>query len=177
MKNLYKLMAVMLAGFAGGFISPILYSFYSKTAIPSASDAIAIANTYIVFTTIIFVGFTVVLGLAGYVFTQQFSTTKENQENILFSELKSKIANDDDIAMEIFKAVLNNSDVIRDFSKRVEEKVQERVDDLMNEINSSAQEERDVATRRHESIQSISNKITGKRNGSGDQGVDHASDE
>ena len=67
LEKIYKIIAVSLFGFAGGSISPWTLGWIKSIKVAEESNAISIANTYIVFTTIIFVGITVVLAIVGYV--------------------------------------------------------------------------------------------------------------
>lgn len=90
LEKIYKIIAVSLFGFAGGSISPWTLGWIKSIKVAEESNAISIANTYIVFTTIIFVGITVVLAIVGYVFTQQFAATKEDQLRQLTADFKKK---------------------------------------------------------------------------------------
>jgi hypothetical protein len=133
MKRLYRLLGQMLIGFAGGFLAIFFVNYFAPGKIVNTSDAIAIANTYIVFTTLIFVGFTVVLGLAGYVITQQYSSSRELNENILFDELKSKLRENDDCSEDLIKVIIENDAVKSHLTEILEAKVHQLVTDKLTE--------------------------------------------
>ncbi|PPD18937.1 MAG: hypothetical protein CTY24_12095 [Methylobacter sp.] len=144
LKKLYKVFAVLLAGFAGGAITPWGLGWLRSVQVSAPSDAISIANTYIVFTTIIFVGVTVILAIAGYVFTQQFSATKQSQESQLLDELKEKVKSDERIGIALANAILDNSDVKRHLDEtllsKVDELIQARLADSKAAANQATQE-------------------------------------
>lgn len=133
MKRIFQILAVLIVGFAGGVIAPMVLGWLKSVAVGSPSDAVSIANTYIVFTTIIFVGFTVVLGIAGYVFTQQFSASKQVQENQIIDELRSRLGNDEKLAIKLLDSLLENPDVkahlVSQLESKVDELIAERVAD------------------------------------------------
>ncbi|AYR25793.1 hypothetical protein RC54_19110 [Herbaspirillum rubrisubalbicans] len=88
------------------------------------SDAISIANTYIVFTTIIFVAITVFLAVAGLWFTQQFATSKETQIHHLILDIQAKLKeNKDDFGVKMVNAAFENPDVSRHIQTKLEEKL------------------------------------------------------
>jgi hypothetical protein len=103
-------------------------------------DAVAVANTYIVFTSIIFVGATVILAVAGYVFTQQFSATRETQANFLCEELKKKISSDEGVGIKLADSILDNPDVRRHLETMLSSKVKELVKNLTNDKKVAADE-------------------------------------
>lgn len=144
LRKLYKVFAILLAGFAGGAISPWAVGWLKSVQVTSTSDAVSIANTYIVFTTIIFVGVTVILAIAGYVFTQQFSASKQSQESQLLDELKEKVKSDERVGIALAKAILENPDVLRHLEttllSKLEELIQARLDDSNAVANQAAQE-------------------------------------
>jgi hypothetical protein len=135
MKKIYKLLTMVLIAFAGGFFAFVFINWlYKPVTITSASDAISIANTFIVFTTIIFVGFTVVLGIAGYVFTQQFSASKEAHEDRVIDDLKTRLKDDEGLNIELIKAILENEAVKAHLTTTLESKVNQLVTDKVTEL-------------------------------------------
>lgn len=126
-KKFLEVFAVLIIGFAGGSIAPWVIGWLKSTQVSTPSDAVSIANTYIVFTTIIFVGVTVILAITGYVFTQQFSATKQLQESQLLNELKDKVERDEVIGINLAKAILDNSDVKRYLNETLLSKVEELI--------------------------------------------------
>lgn len=128
----------MIVAFAGGFFATIFINFLKPIDLPSASDAVSIANTYIVFTTIIFVGFTVVLGVAGYVFSQQFATSKEMHEDRLIQDLKLKLQDNEKLSWDIIQAALDNEAVRLRLTETLENKVNQIVTDKTTELELTA---------------------------------------
>ena len=147
--KVFKIFGFLLAGFSGGCLAPWFLTWIHKVSIDTASDAVAIANTYIVFTTIIFVGFTVVLGVAGYFFTQQFSTTKETEQLEVFKQLKEKLRGDEQTGIDLLNSLLDNPDVKVHIVEILQAKVDELIDSRLADSEayaSQAAQERDLLT-------------------------------
>lgn len=157
LKTIYKILAVFLVGFAGGAITPWALGWIKSATVTTPSDAVAIANTYIVFTTIIFVGVTVILAIVGYVFTQQFSATKESQLNQLTEELKSTAKTDEKLGITLIDAVLENSDV----KQHIDNKLREKIKELILESKATTKQVLDKATEDAKAIESLTSQITG----------------
>jgi len=136
-----KILAVLLCGFAGGSLSPWVLGWIKSVSVPTASDAYAIANTYIVFTTIIFVGITVLLAIAGYVITQQFSAAKIAHEIQIIEELKERLSSEERLGITLITAVLENREVTQHVRRLLEQKVaeliKERIDDNRTLLNKA----------------------------------------
>ena len=128
MKHAAKILASLLSGFAGGALVHWFMNWWQATNV-SPSDAVSIANTYIVFTTIIFVGITVVLAIAGYVLTQQLAANQETQEKQLIERLKEKLKTDEKIGIALAEAILDNPDV----KMHLEEKLESKLNELKQE--------------------------------------------
>lgn len=133
MKLFFKLLAVLLVAFAGGVLAFAFVCWLKPISTPATGDAVSIANTYIVFTTIIFVGFTVVLGVAGYVFTQQFSTSKETHENRILDELKNRLKESDTLSKDLIQIIMDNESVKAHVTETLESKVNQVVNDKLTE--------------------------------------------
>lgn len=159
LKTIYKILAVFLIGFAGGAITPWALGWINSATVGTPSDAVAIANTYIVFTTIIFVGVTVILAIVGYVFTQQFSATKESQLSQLVEELKSAAKTDEKLGIALINAMLENNDVKR----HVDKKLQEKTDELILEAKANSKQALNKASEEVNAIENLTSQI--KRNG------------
>ena len=83
----------------------------------------SVANTYIVFTTFLFVAATVGLVIVGYWFAHQFSVSKEEQLDRLYDEIRIGCSSDPKLGKALAEAILKNpkvSDIIIDkFESRV----------------------------------------------------------
>ena len=137
LKKVYKLFALLITAFAGGFFAIVFISWLYKPVTVSPSDAVSIANTYIVFTTIIFVGFTVILGVAGYVFTEQLSASTEANENKILDKLKNRIKDDNDLCLEIMKILIENETVKSHLVDSLESKANQLLTDKVTELELS----------------------------------------
>jgi len=126
-KKIYKIFTVLLAGFAVWVITPWITSWLRSVQVSTLIDAVSIANIYIIFTTIIFVSVTVILAIAEYVFTQQFSATKRLQESQLIDELKEKIKNDKRVGIVLVNAILDSPDIIHYLDKHLLSKIGELI--------------------------------------------------
>lgn len=138
LRNIYRLLALLTVSFAGGFLGAVLFGAFNAVTVSTLGDAVSIANTYIVFTTIIFVGFTVVLGVAGYVFTQQFSTSKETQIEHLIKELEERLRDEQDFGISFIEKVLDNKDVIRHANAKFEAKISQIIKDKYKQAQEEA---------------------------------------
>ena len=134
--------AGFFSGILGGLLSGaatfgVLNYFCTEVTRPSLSDAISIANTYIVFTTIIFVAITLFLAVAGLWFTQQFATSKELQIKHLISEIETKlIENDDEVGIKLVDKVFTNPDVSRHVQEILELKLKQLVSNMKEQAKS-----------------------------------------
>ena len=150
-------LAIALLGFAGGCVSPWFVGWFLKNKVPGDADAIAIANTYIIFTTLIFVGFTVVLGVAGYVFTQHFSESQEMHTHQVCEELKLRIKEDEKVGISLANAMLENRDVIR----HLKEQLKSKVDELVKDAMTSAESNVNNAALQAEAVRKLADKLGG----------------
>ena len=136
MSKFYKLLAIALFSFAGGVIAFLFMHWLQPLSvkIEGTGDAISVANTYIVFTTIIFVGFTVVLGIASYVFTQQFSASKETNEIRILEDLKIRLKDNESLSLNLIKIIMENEAVKAHVTDILESKVNQLVTDKVTEL-------------------------------------------
>lgn len=136
--------AGILSGLFGGVLSGIttfvLINGNTKNVWqPATSDAISIANTYIVFTTIIFVATTIFLAVAGIWFTHQFASTKEAQTTNLMSEIEQRLReNKDDCGIKFIEKVINNPDVSRHIQNKIDEKIQQILEEKRNAADNAS---------------------------------------
>lgn len=102
-------------------------SLFNKIEIGSLDQAVSIANTYIVFTTIFFVGITVLLSIGGYVISQQLAVNRKQLEKEANEQLLKRIRYSESIATEILDQVFNNSDFRNNLEKKVQNHVEQAV--------------------------------------------------
>lgn len=138
LKKFYRFLAVLLIGFAGGALCPWVLGWINSSAVSNPSDAVSIANTYIVFTTLIFVGVTVILAVAGYVFTQQFTESKKAQASEIYEELRGRIKTEEKIGIDLASAILENTDA----SRHVDDLISNKIDALIEERKADSERAR-----------------------------------
>ncbi|MEO7493470.1 MAG: hypothetical protein ABIT83_05875 [Massilia sp.] len=122
----------MFGGFLAGAVTFALLNYFPATAPgPGIPDAVSIANTYIVFTTLIFVAITLFLAVAGLWFTQQFATSKEMQTKQLIAEIEEQLlANKNDMGVELISKAFTNAEVSQHVKGILESKVKQLVKDI-----------------------------------------------
>lgn len=106
----YRIFGILGIGFVGGVMSPFLVSWWGGATL-SPGDPVAIANTFIVFTTIIFVGVTVIIAVVSYVVTAQLAATRETQEYQLLESLRERLSEDEKLGIKLAFSILENPDV------------------------------------------------------------------
>lgn len=127
MKKFLKYFSILFIGFIGGCLSPMFLSLFNKIEIGSLDQAVSIANTYIVFTTIFFVGITVLLSIGGYVISQQLAVNRKQLEKEANEQLLKRIRYSESIATEILDQVFHNSDFRNNLEKKVQNHVEQAV--------------------------------------------------
>ncbi|MDC4360986.1 hypothetical protein NQ651_17510, partial [Acinetobacter baumannii] len=110
MKKFLKYTSILFIGFVGGCLAPMFLSLFKATTPSTLDQAVAIANTYIVFTSIFFVGITVLLAIGGYVLSQQLATTRKHLETQAHEDLMKRIRYSENIATEAVKHLNQNGD-------------------------------------------------------------------
>jgi len=131
----YKTFAILMMGFIGGSLSPWVIGWIRSNTVPNPGDAVSIANTYIVFTTIIFVGVTLVVAIAGYVFSQQFAASKRSQENQIIEDLRDQIKTDEKLGIKLANSILENPDT----SRHIDMMITSKIGELIQEKKSDAE--------------------------------------
>jgi predicted PurR-regulated permease PerM len=150
-------LAILLIGFIGGAMYPCLQGWIKTSTVPpSSSDAIAIANTYIVFTTIIFVGVTVILAIAGYIFTQKISESQETQETRIVEHLIKDVQKNEQLGTKLIQAILANGDVQRLLDGHIRSKVEESLQSISADEVGSVKR----STSRINAAQAMSERIS-----------------
>jgi hypothetical protein len=79
----------------------------------ASTDAVSIANTYIVYTTFVIAAVAAVLTIAGLIFAQHFSVEKETHLANAFDALSDLIHSGDGKAVALGQEVMGHPDVIR----------------------------------------------------------------
>ena len=155
-------LAILLIGFIGGAMYPFLLGWLKPLSV-NTPDAVSIANTYIVFTTIIFVGITVILGIAGYIFTQKLSESQASQENRIVENLIKDVQKNETLGIRLVQTILENGDVQRFFNDQIRSKIEESLKEIQADTNGNIQKN----IQRSDAVNKMSNKIS-KNGGTSD---------
>lgn len=156
--TIWTILSILVIAFIGGFTAFIFTGLWKGPMSIGTADPVAIANTYIVYTTIIFVGITIILALMGFVFTQQFSMAKEMQVNHLILEIEDGLKkNLNDRSIKLIDAALDNPDVQTHVAKKIESKFQQLMDEKVAGLKRIAKKSADEAAE----AESLSDFING----------------
>lgn len=121
----------LIFGAAGGVISSItafaVINSWSNIHKVTETDAVAVANTYIVYTTFVIAVAAVALTIMGFIFTQQFAVEKEAHLANAFAALCDFVDDGEGKAEELGKQVMGHPDVIRHVEQLLREKVTEEL--------------------------------------------------
>ena len=144
----------LLGGLAGGVIGGVvaftLINRFSSASLASGVDAISIANTYIVYSTLMIAAVAVFLTMAGLIFTQHFAMEKERHVADAFAALVGEMSRTNGCAVEVVKEVMKNAEVVQHFDDQVKEKLREVMRaqlDNANQRKARARSERDALSR------------------------------
>lgn len=115
-------------GFGAFYIFWSYLSGYSLCGFPDTevlqTNAVSIANTYMVYTTIMLTAFSILLVIGGFAFSHQFSIAKEEQTIHLLNELEKQLKeNKFDFGIKFIQSTLANKEVQRYFEDIIEKKV------------------------------------------------------
>lgn len=126
-KTVFKYLAILLMGFTGGVFAPLFLSRSVGAQVTEVADAFSIANTYIIFTTLFFVGVTVIMAALGYVITQQLALSKAEHERQALHDIGVKLSKDEEVGIELINQLLTNPDVLRHIEAQMGNKVEQAV--------------------------------------------------
>ncbi|MGQ1492561.1 hypothetical protein ACT43K_13370 [Acinetobacter baumannii] len=129
----------LLFGFCGGCLGFFFLSWYYKNfsrAVPAPADAVAIANTYIVYTTFIFTGLAIFLAIATYYFSVQQAKSRKHLEHELLEKLLAQCKKDKKIGLELITQLIENQKAIQRFEELHGDKIREVVESYMEQYIS-----------------------------------------
>lgn len=165
MKNFKKILTFLVMSFAGGFSAIVFLSYFGKTKslVPTADQAVSIANTYIVFTTYIFVAFTVLLTIVCYVLAQNFSTHTKTLHNETVENIRDCINSDDEKAEKILSAMLS--------SPLIQKHLSERLGNLIDrELSARMSERQEMGAKQLAEVDEMRGWVQGNRRSRGNEG-------
>ena len=125
-KSFLIIAATIFAGFSGGLFSPFFVSWL-RLSQPSNSNAIAVANTFIVFVTLIFIVVTVLVTIAAYIFSSQIVHSKLSMQMDLFEEIAERLNQNEEIALAFAEVILGNAAITERIAGAIDAKIPDLV--------------------------------------------------
>lgn len=148
MKRIARYFGSFVAGFMGGVLSHWFIGWLMSTPCkvsPTPADVVATANTFIIFTTIIFTGVTVIVAIVGMAIAQRFAQSKELHERLIVDDLILKAKNDESLGRDIIKGIVENTEVTKYlddvFLAKIHELVDSQYDGQFASISSQIKED------------------------------------
>ncbi|MBK5929074.1 hypothetical protein [Halochromatium salexigens] len=142
MKTLFSTIN-LFGGFLAGLLGGLFQSNNALLNPQNGSDVIAVANTYIVFTTFIFVLMTIIVTGAGIYFSKWFGISKEKEirENMqdLFESLNRDPVLSDRFVKELFEHKSVSDTLHKLVQARVEDEINLRTSEKEDAIDFSSQ--------------------------------------
>jgi hypothetical protein len=161
-KETRGLLGGLAGGVVGGVVAFTLINRFSSPSLASGADAISIANTYIVYSTLMIAAVAVFLTMAGLIFTQHFAMEKERHVADAFAALVGEMARTNGCAVEVVKEVMKNAEVVQHFDDQVKEKLREVMRaqlDNANQRKARARSEHDALSRIASDLESAKGRI------------------
>jgi len=146
-KETRGLLGGLAGGVVGGAAAFTLMNRFDSRASATGADAISIANTYIVYSTLMIAAVAVFLTVAGLIFTQHFAIEKERHVADAFAALVAEMARTNGCAVEVVKEVMKNAEVVQHFEDQVKGKLNEVMRaqiDNAEQRKARARDERDA---------------------------------
>nr|VFK79038.1 MAG: hypothetical protein BECKSD772D_GA0070982_103320 [Candidatus Kentron sp. SD] len=103
-----------IAGVLGGItiiLIPKLFNYDDSSTNTSCSDVIAVANTYIVYTTFILVIIAILITLVGIWFSREFSLTKDKEIKENMYEFLEKLGSESQLADRFITELFKHKDI------------------------------------------------------------------
>lgn len=120
-----------IGGLAGGLIGGLLafaaINYTGRLATVGVSDAVSIANTYIVYTTFVIAAVALLLTIAGLIFTQHFAIEKETHIAHAFSSMLDVVRADDEKAVMLVQHAMENPRVVEYVSEALSDKIHQEI--------------------------------------------------
>nr|VFK52559.1 MAG: hypothetical protein BECKTC1821D_GA0114238_11913 [Candidatus Kentron sp. TC] len=152
----------VISGASGGLLLILIGHPLSKLFLPgesqspNASDVISIANTYIVFTTFIFVMITIMIAISSMWFSKWFGSTKDKEIRENQRELLDKLESDPKLADTFISTLLKQQKV----EKRVKSVVEPIIDEYTDKLKTLATKELPQRTTKTGEEINFSGKLT-----------------
>lgn len=162
MKMLLKILFFTVCAIVGGVVGTMVAPYFTDGQRVTPDQAVSVANTYIVFTTFIFVAFTVLLGIAGYIFMHLLTEHRKVQETQAIDDVKLRLKNDGKLCLDILQQILHN----REVQRNIDSAIREQLERALNEERSDLVETSRTAADKLQRVVQISARLQAKPNGS-----------
>ena len=148
MKKILVALGMCLIGFIGGSFGVLTMDWWFGITvnIPSAKhdvtsgDAIAIANTYIVFTTIIFTALAIFIALIAYTSSQEHTKHRKASEAEFLKDLLKDCQSDEEHRSLIIDAILGNRHTVEKLETKLNEKIRSLVVSNLEQLGYNTSE-------------------------------------
>lgn len=148
--------AGMFGGLIGSLIAFTCINYFANVHTTEKADPVAIANTYIVYTTFVIAAVAAVLTLAGLIFSQHFATDKETHLAHAFDSLLELLKNDEKKAQAAAKQLIIHPDVVR----FLEESLRDRVDAEIKRRSNAASTKLAHAKDEHDAVAQLNDELS-----------------
>lgn len=164
-KETRGLLGGVVGGLIGGLIAFTAINYTGRLATLSSSDAISIANTYIVYTTFVIAAVALLLTIAGLIFTQHFAVEKESHIAHAFSCVLDVVRTNDEKAVILVQQAMENPRVVEYVSEALQAKISQEVDALKASAGARARNARQEA----DALNSMFDDLSAAKNGPKEQ--------
>lgn len=165
----YKVLKAAAWGFGGGIFGGFLASLFAFARINNdptlhaiaVQDPVAIANTYIVYTTFVMAAIAALMTLAGFIFAQHFATDRETHIANAFEALIGLMREDGEKAVAAAKQLMIHADVIA----LIDKTIGDRVDFELQSRTHNANTEAASAKSKADALAALNNQLKRQPNG------------
>jgi hypothetical protein len=142
-KSFLIIVAVIFSGFSGGLFSPFFVGWFRSSQLSGNTNAISVANTFIVFVTLIFIVVTVLVTIAAYIFSSQIVHSKLSMQMDFVEEIAEKLNQDDEMSLGLAEAILGNAVI----TERIADAMETKIPDLVRRfVENSGHSEEDLSS-------------------------------
>lgn len=142
MKKFLYVLGICILGIIGGWLGVLTMDWWLgiTVKIPSANatmpsgDAIAIANTYIVFTTIIFTGLAIFIALIAYISSQEHTKHRKATESEFIKDLLNDCQKNEDHRNQIIESILGNRHTVELLESKLNETIRRLVTSNLEQL-------------------------------------------
>lgn len=162
--SVWTWLGILALGAIGGILGFMLRAWWTSQPFDRSTlgDPVAIANTYIVFTTFIVAVAAIIITAVGIAISGQIHRSRVSQANEAFEYLKERLENDEVQAIGMVDALLENVEVKRYLKQKLSEEVDRQIADATENAQAEAHAkigEADSAVRRARAAHELSSRL------------------